>query len=63
LQIGGVNTGLPITGTGAAISFGNQTVAGTYTIIASLSGCTRSMNGSAVITIIPLPSTSLIFHF
>jgi len=62
LQIGGVNTGLPVAGTGAAISFGNQTTAGTYTVIAILSGCSLTMNGSVIITIIPLPATSLIFH-
>jgi hypothetical protein len=31
LQLGGSNTGLPVAGTGSAISFGNQTTAGTGT--------------------------------
>ncbi|NVO20895.1 MAG: hypothetical protein HXX13_14440 [Bacteroidetes bacterium] len=64
LQIGGINTGLAVAGTGAAISFGNKTAAGTYTVIATLTatGCTRQMNGNVIITILPLPATSAIFH-
>jgi hypothetical protein len=64
LQIGGVNTGSAVPGTGSSISFGNQTAPGTYTVIATLtaSGCTRIMNGNTVITVTPLPATSLIFH-
>ncbi|MBI5008145.1 MAG: hypothetical protein HZB98_00490 [Bacteroidia bacterium] len=44
-----------VAGTGAAISFGNQTIAGTYTVIATTvaTGCTNQMTGSAVITVIP----------
>ncbi len=65
LQIGGVNTGLPVAGTGAAISFGNQTAAGTYTVIATLAStsCTATMTGSALVNILPLPLTSTIYHF
>ncbi len=58
LQIGGVNTGVPMAGTGNSISFGNKTVAGTYTVIATSSletACTVNMTGSAIITINPLP--------
>ncbi|HEX2967503.1 MAG TPA: T9SS type A sorting domain-containing protein [Bacteroidales bacterium] len=50
-----VATGLPINGTGASLDFGAQT-AGTYTITGTnLTGSTQ-MNGSAVITAIPLPA-------
>lgn len=46
-----VPTGTPVSGTGNAISFGNQFLLGTYTVSASLdsSSCTRLMNGSVVI--------------
>jgi|GEM_PF-6804419 gliding motility-associated-like protein len=54
---GPVNVGPPVAGTGAAISFGNQT-AGTYTVLATNATtlCTSNMNGSAVITISGAPS-------
>lgn len=50
-------TGNTITGTSNSISFGNQTIAGTYTVVASNGGlgCQSTMNGSAVISINPLP--------
>jgi len=49
--------GSPVHGTGSAISFGLQTTAGNYTVVAtSLSTtCTNAMSGSATIGIIPLP--------
>ena len=49
--------GNTLTGTGNAISFGNQTGAGTYTINAtnSLTNCSITMSGTAIITINPLP--------
>ena len=58
LQVGGVNTGTPVAGTGSAISFGNQTTAGTYTVIATntTTTCVNNMTGNAVITINPLPT-------
>ncbi|MEI6899919.1 MAG: Omp28-related outer membrane protein [Bacteroidota bacterium] len=43
-----------VPGTGAAISFGNQTQAATYTVVAAPSGsgtCSTNMNGNAVVTI------------
>jgi hypothetical protein len=40
-----------VAGTGAAISFGNQTVAGTYTVRGSNAGGNTAMNGTAVVTI------------
>jgi len=58
LQLGGVNTGALVPGTGESISFGNKTVAGTYTVVATSSSetaCTNNMLGSAIITINPLP--------
>lgn len=50
--------GTSVGGTGGAISFGLQTAAGTYTVIATnaASGCTNNMNGSATVTINPLPA-------
>ncbi|MCW5920772.1 MAG: Ig-like domain-containing protein [Saprospiraceae bacterium] len=59
LQIGGVDTGTPVAGDGNAISFGNQTAAGTYTIVATNTTtlCTATMTGNAVVTINPLPTT------
>ena len=59
LRVGAVNTGAPVAGTGSAISFGLQTAAGTYTVVAtstSASACTSNMNGSAIVTLNPLPS-------
>lgn len=48
-----------IQGTGSAISFGNQ-LAGTYTIIGSLSGVDVEMTGSAVIVENPVPTAPVI---
>lgn len=60
LYVGGVATGSPVAGTGAAISFGLQTAAGTYTVVATntVAGCTRNQTGSATVTIITAPSIS-----
>jgi gliding motility-associated-like protein len=54
---GPTNVGSPVAGTGAAISFGNQTV-GTYAVLATntATSCTSNMAGSAVITISGAPS-------
>jgi gliding motility-associated-like protein len=49
---GPINVGVPVAGTGSAISFGNQTM-GTYTVVgtnAITSTCTNNMAGNAVIT-------------
>jgi hypothetical protein len=60
LYIGGVSTGSPVAGTGAAISFGLQTAAGTCTAVATntTTSCSANMTGSVVITINPLPTIS-----
>ncbi len=45
-------------GTGGAISFGDQTAAGTYTVVGTVgsgSGCSNTMYGNAVVVINPLP--------
>ncbi|REJ84476.1 MAG: T9SS C-terminal target domain-containing protein [Bacteroidetes bacterium] len=56
---GTVNVGSPLSGTGNPISFGLQSIAGTYTVIATESSiCTTSMSGSAVITINQSTSSS-----
>ncbi len=56
------NVGSPIAGTGSAISFGNQTVAGTYSILATtvadqpnVAACPRGMNGDVTIVVNPVP--------
>ena len=53
----GANTGIILSGTGTALSFGLQTAAGTYTVFASntTTGCNAIMNGSVDISINPLP--------
>ncbi len=58
LQLGGLDTGSPVVGTGSAISFGLQTAAGTYTVIAtstSAGNCQSMMTGNQMITITPIP--------
>jgi hypothetical protein len=58
LYNGSSTTGSPVAGTGAVISFGLQTAAGTYTVVATnaTSGCTNNMSGSVAVTINPLPA-------
>ncbi|WP_299064823.1 hypothetical protein, partial [uncultured Polaribacter sp.] len=58
LRRNGTNVGSPITGTGNAISFGNQTAAGTYTVVATRTStsCTRVMSGSRTVTVNALPT-------
>ena len=56
LQKDGTNTGSPVSGNDSGITFGNQTAAGTYTVVATTTstGCTAAMTGNAVVTINPL---------
>jgi uncharacterized protein YjdB len=51
----GTAIGSPVAGTGAAISFGSQTTAGTYTVVA-VGGCSGTMAGSATISVNSLPN-------
>ncbi len=51
-------TGNIVIGTGASLSFGNQT-AGAYTVKATNTGGTSDMTGSAVITVNALPTITL----
>ncbi len=62
LYRGTVAVGSPVSGTGSAISFGLQTVAGTYTVVATntTTGCFVGMSGTATVTINPLPFTYVV---
>ena len=57
LRRDGNPVGSPLAGTGSALSFGNQTAAGTYTVLATnaTTTCQQPMSGSASVTITPLP--------
>ncbi|MDP4202455.1 MAG: DUF11 domain-containing protein [Bacteroidota bacterium] len=59
LQLNGSNSGASVTGTGSAISFGNQISAGTYTVMATntTTGCSTGMTGSVAVTVNSLPAT------
>ncbi len=58
LYVGSVTVGAPVAGTGGVISFGLNTIAGTYTVVATTTaGCVGTMSGSVTITINPLPTT------
>ena len=58
LYNGASTVGLPMSGTGSALTFSNQTAAGTYTVIATNAStpCTSNMSGSVTVTINPLPT-------
>ncbi|MEO6733874.1 MAG: T9SS type A sorting domain-containing protein, partial [Ferruginibacter sp.] len=53
--------GSAVAGTGAAISFGNQTGAGTYTVVATngTTSCTNNMTGNVAVSINPLPTVAV----
>jgi len=55
---GTINAGMPVTGSGSAISFGAQMLPGTYTVIAtSGNGCSATMNGSVLVNPLPVAFT------
>lgn len=58
LNLGLANVGSPVAGTGSAINFGYQTLAGTYTIVATdvTTNCSRYMFGGAPVVVNPLPT-------
>ena len=59
LKRGAVNVGAAIAGTGSALSFGNQTVAGTYSVVGTnASACAISMTGNVVVTVNALPTAN-----
>ncbi|GAA4772752.1 MULTISPECIES: T9SS type A sorting domain-containing protein [Flavobacterium] len=60
LKNGASNVGSPVAGTGSAISFGNQTTSGTYTVIGTrnVGLCTSTMNGNAVVNYVPVATPS-----
>jgi hypothetical protein len=61
LRLNGANTGSVVAGTGSAFFFGNQTLAGTYTVDATMvsTSCNLSMIGNAIITINPMPNAPI----
>lgn len=61
LKRDGTNVGSAVAGTGSSITFGLQTIAGIYTVIATntTTGCTSNMAGSATVTINPVPTVSI----
>ncbi|WP_310556177.1 T9SS type A sorting domain-containing protein, partial [Flavobacterium sp.] len=63
LKLNGTATGSLVAGTGTSFSFGNQTVAGTYTVdaISNVAGCTTpvAMSGSAVVTTSPAVTATI----
>ena len=58
LKRDGSNTGSPVAGDDDDITFGNQTTAGTYTVLATnaSSSCTNTMTGSASVTVLDVPT-------
>lgn len=58
LRLNGTNLGSAIVGTGSGIGWGSITSAGTYTVVATntATSCIRTMNGSAVLTVLALPT-------
>ncbi|MBS1747335.1 MAG: T9SS type A sorting domain-containing protein [Bacteroidetes bacterium] len=57
LYLNGTPVGTSVPGTGASISFGNQTTAGIYTVTTT-SSCATNMNGSLTVNITPQPNVS-----
>ncbi len=60
LFLDGVTTTNILAGTGAALDFGLQTIAGNYTVVATnASFCTQLMSGSATVTVNSLPTATV----
>ncbi|MFM9005720.1 MAG: MopE-related protein, partial [Flavobacteriales bacterium] len=62
LRRNGTDTGSPVAGTGSALSFGNQTAAGSYIVVANslASGnCSNNMTGSVAVNINPSVNTAV----
>jgi uncharacterized protein YjdB len=59
LYRGTTAVGSPVAGAGTAISFGLQTVAGTYTVVGTFasSACSSNMIGSVTVTVLAVPNT------
>lgn len=57
LQIGGVDVGLPVSGTGLVLNLGDFTTNGAYTVVGtnSQTGCFNSMTGTVNVLTNPLP--------
>ncbi|MEQ9405821.1 MAG: DUF6443 domain-containing protein, partial [Cyclobacteriaceae bacterium] len=57
LKRNGVNVGSAVAGTNNSISFGNQTTAGTYTVVATnaTTNCVKTMTGNAVVSVDAAP--------
>jgi DNA-binding beta-propeller fold protein YncE len=62
LHLNGNPTLAPVPGTGSTISFGNQTAAGIYTVVATNTGtsCTVTMVGFVTVVVNPLPVASTV---
>lgn len=56
----GITLVTTLNGTGAALNFGNQTIPGTYTVIAEELPCRVSMDGTAIVTVNPIPPSIVI---
>ncbi|MCD6011455.1 MAG: surface protein [Flavipsychrobacter sp.] len=58
LYVGGTATGSALSGTGSPLSFGLQTTAGTYTVVAknATTLCENNMSGTALVTVTVLPT-------
>ncbi len=61
LYVDNVQEGTSVAGTGEAISFGSQTLAGTYTVkgTKTVTGCTLDMTGSVEVSINALPTATI----
>ncbi|RYE22688.1 MAG: hypothetical protein EOP51_12610, partial [Sphingobacteriales bacterium] len=56
----GTPLGAAITSPGGILNFGNQTLAGTYTVKATLGSCVQDMNYEAIISVNPAPADIIV---